>query len=99
MTADELTPARPKAPIDLTADLGCPLLGIFGNDDKAPTPQQVDMHESELKKHGKDYRFFRYDGAGHAFWNYSVDAYRPQQAMDSWEKVFEFFGEHLTDSQ
>src|SRR4051794_39189993 len=26
-TADELTPARPVAPIDMTADLRCPLLG------------------------------------------------------------------------
>ncbi|MFC7540287.1 dienelactone hydrolase family protein [Siccirubricoccus deserti] len=44
-----------------------PLLGLFGNDDRAPSPEQVDQHEAELKKHGKNYEFHRYDGAGHGF--------------------------------
>ena len=92
---EDLTPARPVAPIDLTSRLSCPLMGIFGNDDKSPTPQQVDIHEAELKKHNKDYVFHRYDGAGHAFWSYDREAYRPVQAMDSWAKVFEFFNKHL----
>jgi carboxymethylenebutenolidase len=95
MSKEELSPNQPVAPIDLTADLGCPLLGIFGNDDKFPTPEQVNQHEDELKKHGKNYQFFRYDGAGHAFWSHDREAYRPVQAMDSWEKVFSFFEQHL----
>ena len=89
------TPAQPVAPIDLTADLKVPLLGIFGNDDRSPSPQQVDQHEAELKKHDKEYEFHRYDGAGHAFWSYDRDGYRPAAAVDSWNKVFEFFGKHL----
>ena len=92
---EELTPKQPVAPIDLTADLGCPVLGIFGNDDKFPSPPQVDQHEAELKKHGKEYQFFRYDGAGHAFWSHDREAYRPVQAMDSWEKALAFFEKHL----
>ena len=95
MSQADLSPARPVAPIDLTSQLSCPLLGIFGNDDKSPTPEQVNQHEQELKKHGKNYSFHRYDGAGHAFWYYDRDAYRPTQAMDSWAKVFEFFNKHL----
>ena len=95
MAKEELTPKQPVAPIDLTADLNCPLLGIFGNDDKFPTPAQVDQHEAELKKHGKNYQFFRYDGAGHAIWSYNSEAYRPVQAMDSWEKAFSFFEKYL----
>jgi carboxymethylenebutenolidase len=95
MSKEDLSPARPVAPIDLTKHLGCPLLGIFGNDDTSPSPEQVDQHEKELKKHGKNYVFHRYDGAGHAFWSYDREAYRPTQAMDSWDKVFAFFGEHL----
>jgi len=92
---DELTPERPVAPIDLTSRLSCPLLGIFGNDDRSPTPEQVDLHEAELKKFGKEYEFHRYDGAGHAFWSYGGEAYRPKQAMDSWNKAFAFFDKHL----
>jgi len=95
MTQEDLSPARPESPFNLTSDLKVPLMGIFGNDDRSPSPQQVDQHEEELKKHGKDYVFHRYDGAGHAFWSYDRDAYRPAAAMDSWNKVFEFFGKHL----
>ena len=92
---EELTPSTPVAAIDYTSQLACPLLGIFGNDDKFPTPELVDQHEAELKKHGKDYVFHRYDGAGHAMWNHAGESYRPVQAMDSWNKVLAFFDEHL----
>ena len=93
---EELSPSRPVAPIDYTADLTAPLLGIFGNDDSHPSPAQVDQHEAELKRHGKDYEFHRYDGAGHGFIYYHWPIYRSEQAMDAWEKVFSFFGSHLS---
>jgi carboxymethylenebutenolidase len=93
---EELSPSRPVAPIDYTADLAAPLLGIFGNDDSHPSPEQVDQHEAELKRHGKAYEFHRYDGAGHGFFYYHWPIYRPEQAMDGWEKVYAFFGSHLS---
>jgi carboxymethylenebutenolidase len=91
----DLTPKQPVAPVDYTADLACPVLGLFGNDDQNPTVEKVNVLEAELKKHGKDYEFYRYDGAGHAFWSYDRPAYRPQQAMDAWEKVLAFFAKQL----
>ena len=91
----DLTPARPVAPIDLTAQLSCPLMGIYGNDDRSPSVDHVNRLEEELIRHGKDYVFHRYDGAGHSFWSYDRDAYRPIQAMDSWGKTLEFFNKHL----
>ncbi len=90
-----LTPKQPVAPIDYAKNLSCPLLGLFGNDDQNPTKDKVDALEAELKKLGKDYEFHRYDGAGHAFWSYDRGAYRPQQAMDAWEKTFAFFAKQL----
>ena len=95
MSEDQLTPARPVAPIDYTEQLDAPLLGLFGNDDQHPPPEQVDIHEAELKKHGKVYEFHRYDGAGHGFFYYHTPIYRPEQAMDGWNKVFAFFGQNL----
>lgn len=92
----DLTPAQPVAAIDYTKDLSCPLLGLFGNDDQAPSPEQVNQHEAELKKNGKKYEFHRYDGAGHGFFYYDRPNYRQAQAMDGWQKVFTFFGEHLS---
>jgi carboxymethylenebutenolidase len=92
---DQLTAKQPVAPIDYTRDLQTPLLGLFGNDDQAPTPAEVNTHEEELKKHGKTYEFHRYDGAGHGFFYYDRPVYRQQQAMDGWSKVFAFFDKHL----
>ena len=96
MGADDLSPAQPKAPIDMTDGLSAPLLGIFGNDDQNPSPEQVNQHEEALKAAGKNYEFHRYDGAGHGFWYYDRPAYRPEQAMDSWGKTLAFFGENLS---
>lgn len=97
MTPDQLTDARPVAPIDYAADLEAPLLGIFGNDDKSPSPEAVDTHEAELTRLGKTFEFHRYDGAGHGFFYYHTARYRPEQTMDAWAKVFAFFGEQLRD--
>ena len=94
----DLNAKRPVAPIDLTEKLSCPLLGIFGNDDANPTADQVDRTEAVLKKFGKNYEFHRYDGAGHAFFNPTRDAYRPEQALDGWRKVLAFLQHHLAAS-
>jgi carboxymethylenebutenolidase len=94
----DFTPQRPVAPIVYTEKLSCPLLGIFGNDDKNPNREHVNHTEAELQKYGKTYEFHRYDGAGHAFFDYNRPAYRPQQAVDAWRKVFAFFDRHLAAS-
>src|SRR6266849_1690132 len=90
MSREELTPKQPVAPIDYTKDLSCPLLGLFGEEDKGPTPEQVTRHE-ELKMYGKTYEFHMYPNAGHGFFYYDRPAYRQQQAVDGWQKVFVFF--------
>jgi carboxymethylenebutenolidase len=92
---EELTPKQPVAPIDYTKDLSCPLIGLFGNDDKSPSPEQVNKHEEELKRHGKNYEFHRYDGAGHGFFYYDRPAYRQEQAVDGWKKIWVFLEKHL----
>jgi carboxymethylenebutenolidase len=96
MSKEDLTPKQSVAPIDYTKDLSCPLLGLFGNEDKSPSPEQVNQHEAELKKHGKSYEFHRYDGAGHGFFYYDRPNYRQEQAGDGWKKVFAFLEKYLS---
>jgi carboxymethylenebutenolidase len=48
----ENTPQRPVSPHTLTAGLTAPLLGLFGNDDQGPLPEQVNVHEEELREAG-----------------------------------------------
>lgn len=95
MSSEELTPRQPVAPLDYTKDLSCPLLGLFGEEDKGPTPEQVARHERELQKHEKNYEFHTYPGAGHGFFYHDRPAYRQQQAVDGWKKVFAFLDRHL----
>ena len=95
MTPDQLNANFPVSPLDYTKDLPCPILGLFGNDDANPTPEQVNQHEAELKQHGKNYEFHRYDGAGHGFFYYHASAYRQAQAVDGWQKTFAFLEKYL----
>lgn len=94
-TPAQLTPKRPVSIIDYTKDLNTPLLGIFGNDDMNPSAAQVNQHEAELRRLGKQYEFLRYDGAGHGFFYYHAPAYRQAQAMDAWNKMFPFLEQKL----
>jgi carboxymethylenebutenolidase len=93
--AKQLDARKPVAPIDLTEKLACPMIGIFGNDDANPNREHVNKTEATLKKLGKDYEFHRYDGCGHAFFNWARPAYRPEQAADGWAKVFSFLKKHV----
>ena len=85
---------QPVAPIQYTQNLSCPLLGLFGNEHRAPTPEQVDQHEAELKT-SKDYEFHHYEGAERGFFYYDRPMYRIEQPLDGWQKVFAFSGKHL----
>jgi carboxymethylenebutenolidase len=96
MAESDLNDKYPVAPIDYTKDLSCALLGIFGEEDRNPTPEQVALHEAELKKYGKAYEFHMYPGAGHGFFYYHSPAYRQQQAVDGWQKIFAFLQMHLS---
>jgi carboxymethylenebutenolidase len=95
MRDDELTPNQPSAPIDYTKDLSIPLLGLFGEEDQGPTPEQVARHAVELKKYGKNYEFHMYPNAGHGFFYYHRPAYRVEQATDGWKKIFTFLAKNL----
>jgi len=87
------------APIELTPQIKCPVLGIYGNDDGNPSPEDADIEEQALKDAGVEYEFHRYDGAGHAFMNSTSDRdpdpYRHEASEDSWEKQLAFLAKHF----
>jgi carboxymethylenebutenolidase len=91
----DLDPSHPVAPLDYTKDLSCPLLGLFGDDDQYPTPQEVNQQEEMLKKFGKNYEFHRYPKAGHGFFYYHTPMYRQEQAVDGWSKIWAFLDKNL----
>lgn len=81
---------------DLLPDLRCPLLGLFGNEDKYPSPEQVDELDRLLTEHGKEHEFHRYDDAGHAFFAADRPSYRSAAAVDGWQRIQDFFTRHLS---
>jgi carboxymethylenebutenolidase len=89
-------PLQVKPLADRVGELRAPLLGLFGNDDAHPSPDQVDELEKLLKEHGKTYEFHRYDGAGHAFFSVDRPSYRVAAALDGWQRVQAFYATHLT---
>ena len=97
VVTDELTPNQPKAVIDIVANLSCPLLGLFGALDANPSPEHVARLEQELKKHKKQYEFKSYPpDTGHGFFADYRPSYRQESAVDGWQRIFDFFGRHLS---
>jgi carboxymethylenebutenolidase len=89
-------PLRVGPLTDRVPDLRAPLLGLFGNEDSYPSPEQVDELERLLTEAGKEHEFHRYDGAGHAFFSTDRPSYRPEAANDGWAQIWSFFGRHLS---
>ena len=83
------------SPLDQTAGIGCPVLGLFGEEDANPTPADVATIEAELNKHGKTYEFHMYPGCGHGFNCNARNSYRPEAAEDAWAKAVTWFDQHL----
>ena len=83
-------------PIDMASRISCPVLGIFGNDDQNPTPEDVDDYESALRDAKVPVEFHRYDGAGHGFQDFTnKERFREAQSKDAWEKTIAFLNTQL----
>jgi len=81
--------------LHLAENLSCPLLGLFGNEDRYPAPAAVATLDAELTRLGKAHEFHSYDGAGHSFFSVDRPAYRPEAAIDGWAHINRFFAELL----
>ena len=78
-------------PFDLIGDIRCPVIGFFGNDDDNPSPKDVDRIDAEMDRLEIEHTFYRYDGAGHAFQNFTAEErYRPEASDDAQAKLIGF---------
>ncbi len=88
-------PASMKPLIGLSENLSCPLLGLFGADDQFPTPAETAELSRTLDELSKPHEFRTFTGAGHAFFSVDRPSYRVEAAVEGWDKIWAFFGEHL----
>lgn len=83
-------------PIELTADIHCPILGLFGELDRNPTMDDVNNLENALANHEKTYKFCVYPDTGHAFMREGTDYFREGPAKDAWDQLMDWFGKYLS---
>jgi carboxymethylenebutenolidase len=81
--------------VDQLPALRAPLLGLFGAEDKYPSPDQVAELDAILTAEGRPHEFHSYDDAGHAFFAVDRPSYRVAAANDGWERIAAFFATHL----
>lgn len=91
----DLNDVTPVSPITLTSGIVGPVLGLFGAEDKNPSPEIVAQIDAELTRLGKDHKFVIYQNAGHAFFAVDLPSYRVEAANEGWHEVLEFFETHL----
>ena len=81
---------------DRFGDLKSIVYGFYGNDDKNPSPADVDKFDEHLTELGVEHKFYRYDGAGHAFQNFvAPERFRPEATADSWGKTISYLDSTL----
>ena len=93
--APEGLPVKMTPIVGLAGDLSCPLLGLFGEEDKYPTTDETAELSAELTRLGKEHEFHTYPNAGHSFFSVNRPSYRPEAASEGWERIWEFYGRLL----
>ena len=72
-----------------------PVLGVFGDEDKNPSPDQVKTFKESLNSLGIQNEIYSYPKVGHAFANPSGANYAPEPTADAWKKTLAFLEKTL----
>ena len=83
------------APFEQSANINCPIIGLFGLEDENPSPEDVAKIDAELNRLGKVHEFHSYANAGHAFMGKGRPSYREHAAIDAWPKTLQWFDKYL----
>jgi carboxymethylenebutenolidase len=89
------SPLKVTPLVGIAGQLSCPVLGLFGAEDRFPSPDHVRELDATLTQLGKEHQFHSYDGAGHAFFAVDRPSYRVEAAQQGWAEIWRFFGDHL----
>ena len=84
-----------KSPVEQTPNIKAPIMGLFGEEDGNPSPEDVATIEAELRKQGKECEFHSYPGCGHGFHCDERSSYRREAAQDAWGKAIGWFDKYL----
>lgn len=94
----EDTALRPHQPINLTADINAPILGLYGGQDSGIPQDVVEKMKAALTKGSdaaKESEIVVYPDAPHAFHADYRPSYREAAAKDGWERATAWFAARL----
>ena len=84
-----------RAPIEETEKVKAAVQGHYGATDMNPKPEDVRAYYARLKETNPHAEYFIYEGAGHAFHDYSRPSYNAAASTQAWNRTLEFFKKHL----
>lgn len=85
----------PLTGFDVVSDIKIPFLGLFGETDNNPTPEDARKFIQLLKQHNPDVDIVVYQGAGHAFHADYRPSYNKAAADDAWKRCVGWFDRYL----
>ena len=93
---NELPPAMPRTPLDITDSLKAPVLGLYGGADTGIPVDMVERMRAGLLAFGKDKEsmIHVYEGMPHAFHADYRPTYRKEAAEDGWKRMLAWFKKH-----
>lgn len=86
---------RPIAPLDVAAEIPCPVLLLYGGADQGIPVADVDRMEAALRAAGRTVEKVIYPEAPHAFHADYRPSYREATAKDAWARCLGWFQRYL----
>jgi len=81
----------PKNPIDVIAQLKCPVLALYGGKDQSIPKEVIDKRQEACKADGKTCEIKIYPEAPHGFNADYRPSYRADDAKDAWNQMLAWF--------
>jgi carboxymethylenebutenolidase len=87
--------AGPVTGFDLAKDIKIPLLGLYGETDQNPKPEDAKRFGELVKQHNPKVEVVVYPGAGHGFHADYRPSYNATAAADAWKRCNDFLNKNL----
>jgi carboxymethylenebutenolidase len=88
------TPLRPQNPVDVVADLKCPVMALHGAADEVIPQAIVIKRQDACRAHRKQCALRFYPGVGHGFNIEGHRNYRADATADAWALMLAWFRQH-----
>jgi carboxymethylenebutenolidase len=76
-------------PLERTAEIRCPVLGLFGGADQAIPVEQVEQFDAKLTEAGVEHEIHVYPGAPHSFFDRRYEEHA-EACADAWRRMLGF---------